>query len=97
MRTIGVRELKANLSRVLREVQGGESVLVTDRGRVVAELRLPDPSGWGRAGPYGPLARMAASGHLRLGEPAPDPYPVSPLRAPAGMARELLDEERGER
>ena len=39
MRTIGIRELKAELSRVLRDVQRGDTVLVTDRGRVVAELR----------------------------------------------------------
>ncbi len=97
MRTVGVRELKAHLSRILREVQGGASVLVTDRGRVVAELRQPDPSGWAEKPPYGALARMAAAGHLRLAEPSPDPYPASPLKAPAGLARDLLAEERDER
>jgi antitoxin (DNA-binding transcriptional repressor) of toxin-antitoxin stability system len=98
MRTIGIRELKSRLSQVLREVQQGDAVLVTDRGRVVAELRLPDASAWGRSapGPEAALARLAASGHLRLAEPAPDPYPASPIRSPAGLARRLLYEERGE-
>ena len=41
MRTIGIRELKAQLSRTLREVRDGDVFLVTDRGRVVAELRQP--------------------------------------------------------
>ena len=38
---IGVRELKNRLSACLREVAAGEVVLVTDRGRVVAEFRRP--------------------------------------------------------
>ncbi|MHC4236478.1 MAG: type II toxin-antitoxin system Phd/YefM family antitoxin, partial [Planctomycetota bacterium] len=44
MKAVGVRELKAHLSRYLREVQAGEVILVTDRGRVVAELRVPGPA-----------------------------------------------------
>jgi prevent-host-death family protein len=38
MREIGVRELKANLSSVLRRVEAGEQVRVTVRGRPVADL-----------------------------------------------------------
>jgi len=38
MREIGVRELKANLSSVLRDVERGEQVRVTVRGRTVADL-----------------------------------------------------------
>jgi prevent-host-death family protein len=38
MREIGVRELKASLSAVLREVDGGEQVRVTVRGRPVADI-----------------------------------------------------------
>lgn len=34
----GVRELKTNLSRFLAEVQRGEVITVTDRGRPVARL-----------------------------------------------------------
>jgi len=41
MKTAGVREVKTHLSGYLREVAHGEVVLVTDRGRVVAELRPP--------------------------------------------------------
>lgn len=96
MRTVGVRELKARLSSVLRDVQRGESVLVTDRGRVVAELRAPDATGWGGR-EHAPLALMAAKGHLRLAEPKPNPYPPSPLTSPAGTALELLAEDRDQR
>jgi len=38
MREIGVRDLKANLSEVLRDVEAGEQVRVTVRGRPVADL-----------------------------------------------------------
>jgi prevent-host-death family protein len=35
---VGVRDLKNNLSRYLDAVRGGQSVVVTDRGRPVARL-----------------------------------------------------------
>ena len=41
MRVVGVKQLKARLSEYLREVRRGEVFLVTDRDRVVAELRPP--------------------------------------------------------
>jgi antitoxin (DNA-binding transcriptional repressor) of toxin-antitoxin stability system len=41
MRTVGLREPKTHPSRIPREVQGDDLVLVTDRGRRVAELRVP--------------------------------------------------------
>src|SRR5437762_7866313 len=41
VKTAGVRELKAHLSGYLRDVAAGETVLVTDRGRVVAEVHPP--------------------------------------------------------
>lgn len=49
MISVGVRDLKNRLSEYLHRVRLGESVLVTDRGEVVAELLPPgqgqtDPS-----------------------------------------------------
>jgi prevent-host-death family protein len=38
MRSIGTYELKAHLSRVLDEVEGGERILVTRNGKPVAEI-----------------------------------------------------------
>src|SRR5207245_9379782 len=38
MRSIGVRELRQQASRYLREVERGEAIEVTDRGRPVARL-----------------------------------------------------------
>ncbi|SRR5579884_732056 len=39
MRSVGVKQLKSRLSEYLRLVRSGETVLVTDRDEVVAELR----------------------------------------------------------
>jgi len=41
-RTVGVRELKARLSRYLREVKAGRTITITDRGRPVGRLVPPD-------------------------------------------------------
>jgi len=39
MKSVGVKQLKTRLSEYLRLVRNGETVLVTDRDEVVAELR----------------------------------------------------------
>ena len=96
MRTIGIRELKAQLSRILRDVQAGDTILVTDRGRVVAELRRPDASRWAESPQERALARLASDGHLRVAERLLAPYQRSPVKSRAGLARELLDEDRGD-
>ncbi len=39
MKAVGVKQLKARLSEYLRQVRAGETILITDRAEVVAELR----------------------------------------------------------
>jgi antitoxin (DNA-binding transcriptional repressor) of toxin-antitoxin stability system len=43
MRAVGLKVLKNKLSEYVRLAAGGETVLVTDRDRVVAELCPPNP------------------------------------------------------
>lgn len=43
MRAVGIKELRNRLSSYLQLVRDGEVVLVTDRDRVVAEIRPPEP------------------------------------------------------
>ena len=87
--SVGVAELRRNLSHYLRRVERGERLLVTDRNRPVAELGPPSTSG-------AALDRLIAEGRLarplRRGLPEPlqlegDPYALS----------RALDEIRGER
>ena len=97
MKAIGVRELKARLSAFLRDVQAGEVILITDRGRVVAELRAPGPAVGVESPADRALRRLADTGALRVGEPQnPAAYQVSPVRARAGTAARLLAEDRDE-
>ncbi len=96
MTTVGIRELKNRLSHYVREVRGGETVLVTDRGEVVAELRPPAAEGESPS-PSSGLAELARRGILKPGEPKrPGLYPrLQPLLS-GTTAAELLDQERGE-
>jgi prevent-host-death family protein len=99
MKTVGVRDLKNKLSEYLRRVRLGESVLVTDRGEVVAEL-LPPGQGQGDPSVPAGLQSLVKRGLLTLGAPAgTDLYPALPRRQ-GGRRRsvaQLLDEERGTR
>ena len=97
MKTIGVRELKARLSQALRDVAAGDVLLITDRGRVIAELRSPDAAGRLVSRQERALTRLAEEGHLRLAERPSYTYRASPLKAPKGLAKELINEGRGER
>jgi len=43
MRSVGLKILKNKLSEYVRMAAGGETVLITDRDRVVAEIVPPQP------------------------------------------------------
>ena len=94
MRAVGLKVLKNKLSEYVRLAAGGETVLVTDRDRVVAELVPPQA---GRSVVLGDalLADAVREGWLKpavvgTGRP-PRGAPVAPL---ATLLREL-DDDRG--
>jgi antitoxin (DNA-binding transcriptional repressor) of toxin-antitoxin stability system len=96
MKTVAVRELKNRLSSYLREVRDGEVVLITDRGRVVAELRQPS-IGTSLAAHDRAVERLSAEGLLVVGLPQDArAYRASPLGR-AVVSSDLLDAERGSR
>lgn len=68
MRAAGVREIKNKLSEYLRLVAEGETVLVTDRGRVVAQLAPPPLYAPPPLAENDALRRLAAAGKIRLPE-----------------------------
>jgi prevent-host-death family protein len=87
--TVGVAELRQNLSRYLRRVEQGERLLVTDHNRPVAELGPPPSTGPAldrliAAGRVSPPARRGLPGPLHMDG---DAYALS----------RALDEIRGER
>jgi antitoxin (DNA-binding transcriptional repressor) of toxin-antitoxin stability system len=98
MKTVGIRELKNRLSEYLRRVRAGESVLVTDRGEVVAEFSPPGEGLNDATVPAG-MRALARRGLVAIGAPADASlYKAWPRTRPRKRsARELLDEERGAR
>jgi len=99
MKTVGVRDLKNKLSEYLRRVRLGESVLVTDRGEVVAELLPPGQRQGDPSVPAG-LQSLVRRGLLILGTPAGTNLYPALLRKQGERRRsvaQLLDEERGSR
>ncbi len=98
MRDVGIRELKAQLSRVVREVEEGETVIVTDRGRPIAEIRPMAAANTTEAHPG--LLEMARQGRLVLSEVRNHPglyaRPRRPLGRPHPQVAELLDAGREE-
>ena len=99
MKTVGVRDLKNKLSEYLRRVRLGESILVTDRGEVVAELQPPGQRQGDPSVPAG-LQSLVKRGLLTLGAPAgTDLYPVlaRKLDGRRQSVAQLLDDERGTR
>ncbi len=87
--TVGIAELRRNLSAYLERVARGERLIVTDRNRPVAELGPPPATG-------AALDRLIAAG--RVSPPRrrglPDPIPLT--GDPYALSR-ALDEIRGER
>ena len=89
--TIGVRELRQRASELLRRVERGESIEITDRGRPIA-LLSPLPEG-------SPLERLRALGDI---EPAtgdlddlPAPLVLVPgTDPPSSVLRRLRQNER---
>src|SRR5439155_10289320 len=75
-RKIGARELKTRLGRYLRAVRDGETIVVTERGEAVAELR---PLPRAQTDLDARLAELAQTGSLTRGsgEPLPAFRPVT--------------------
>lgn len=91
MMTVGVRELRQRASELLRIVERGETIQVTDRGRPVA-LLTPAPGGT-------PFERLLAAGDVIAAsaglDDLPAPLPVPPgQEAPSAVLARLRADER---
>lgn len=91
MASVGVRELRQRASELLRRVEHGETIEVTDRGRPVA-LLSPLPAG-------SPLDALRASGEIDPAtadlEDLPPPLVLAPgIESPSDALRRLRRNER---
>jgi prevent-host-death family protein len=96
MRAVGLKVLKNKLSEYVRLVERGETILVTDRDRVVAEIVPPEAS----RSPV--LADALLAEAVRQGWITPPALPPSgpPPRKPVMSFRDLqreLGQDRSER
>lgn len=88
MRVVGLKVLKNRLSEYVRMAAAGERVLVTDRGRVVAELTAPQ-AGTPEYAADAMLAEALRSGWLR---PPVLPAAGAPPRIPVAPLADLMAE-----
>lgn len=99
METVGIRELKNHLSAYVRKAEAGDVVLVTDRGRVVAEL-VP-PGHGAHPGIHPGLLELVRRDGLRLPTAQVDPALFDQPRPKIDMGgltvQDLIDLERGDR
>lgn len=90
MTTVGVRELRQRASELLRLVEQGETVEITDRGRPVAML-APLPEG-------SPLERIRGAGEIESAtgdlDDLPPPLPPRGGELPSQVLARLRRDER---
>jgi len=96
MRSVGIKILKNKLSHYVRLASQGETVLVTDRDRVVAQLVPPRP---GRAEHVADavLAELIRRGQVSPALRGPGVPPESRPLAPLADILAELEEDRSDR
>jgi len=90
---VDVRELMARLSRYLREVRRGRTIVITDRGEPVAELQPVCLAG---AGSEGEIDRLVALGRLTRTSKRPLAA-FRPIRLNEHSVAEAIVEDREDR
>jgi prevent-host-death family protein len=90
---VGSRELKTRLGRYLRRVRQGHTLVITDRGEPVAELRPLDTAG----SPREAALQKLAKGGLITRPTRRSPGRVTPVRARASASAAIIADraERG--
>lgn len=88
--SVGIREAKINLSRILRRVRHGAEVVITDRGRPVGRI-VPIREGAVEVGAL--VSDLEARGILAEKRVDGPIHPPLPLRS--GLAQKMLQEDRG--
>jgi antitoxin (DNA-binding transcriptional repressor) of toxin-antitoxin stability system len=88
MRAVGLKVLKNKLSEYVRLAESGETVLVTDRDRVVAEI-VPPQAGRSPLLADALLAEAVRNGWLT---PPAVPSKIAPPRKPVTTFRKLMHE-----
>jgi antitoxin (DNA-binding transcriptional repressor) of toxin-antitoxin stability system len=99
MKVVGIKQLKARLSEYVRLAKAGETVLVTERDEVVAELRPARRQTPVAGSLEDALEALAASGEVTRAAQSKGRWSWRSrgLGLPPGTAQGLLDELRQDR
>jgi len=85
--TVGIRDLKAQLSKYIQQVKAGETVIITERGKPIGRLVPTEPSTDVRLKELEQAGMLAWSG--RKLQPA---APVAQTRGDKTVAEMLLED-----
>ena len=90
MNTVGIRDLKANLSRHLRRVRSGARLVITERGRAIASIQpiqTRGDLGWAHA--------LVAAGRAQWsgGKPEGSTPPV-PIKGQKSVSDAVIEDRR---
>ena len=88
---IGIREAKINLSKLLKNVQNGQEIIITDRGRPVGKIIPVSQDSLSLAERINHLERQGWIEPRRLKKQGPLP---PPLPLPDDVALKYLQEDR---
>ena len=92
MTSVGIRELKNNLSRYLARVKRGQEVVVTERGKPIARLvKEPPEKSAARKG----LEELAAKGLVTMPERERRKDVPPPLKVAGKPLSQIVIEDRG--
>ena len=90
MNTVGIRELKANLSRYLKRVRSGARLVVTERGRAIASIQpmqTPGDVDWAHA--------LVAAGRAQWNGGKPEgATPPAPIRRGKSVSDAVVQDRR---
>ena len=90
MNTVGIRELKANLSRHLKRVRSGARLVVTERGRAIASIQpmqTPGDVDWAHA--------LVAAGRAQWSGGKPKgATPPAPIRRGKSVSDAVIQDRR---
>lgn len=99
MKAVGIKSLKARLSEYLRLVKSGQTILVTERDTVVAELRPSERQGIAPSSLEEGLASLAERGEATLRSDTDTSWPGDgpPSSLDGASSRNILDAIREDR
>ena len=92
MERVSIRQLRNDVSRIVRRASAGERMVITNNGVAVAEIRPLEPGSTERR-----IQELIAAGKLIAPTRTGPPPPARPIKVDGPSSEEILDELRADR